>query len=115
MPFFLLDRWSGRAAALAALFVVATNAPIMWAAPGMSRAMSLPHLLVWIPLEVVLALRLSGALGAVLPTEAEIALAILLLIVNGVSLVFDMLDSWRWLRGERDLPRHVGRGVDGIT
>lgn len=115
LPFFLLNSWSGRAAALAALFVVATNVPITWAASGMSRAMSLPHLLAWIPLEIVLALRLSGAFGAVPPTGAEIALAILLLIVNGVSLVFDLLDSWRWLRGERDIPGHHGRGVDGIT
>lgn len=104
LPFFLLDSWSGRAAALAALFVVATNVPIMWAASGMSRAMSLPHLLAWIPLEVALAMRLSGAVGALPAGQAEIALAVVLLIVNGVSLVFDMLDSWRWLRVERDMP-----------
>ncbi len=115
LPFFLLDSWSGRAAALAALLVVVTNVPIIWAASGMSRAMSLPHLLAWTPLEVALALRLSGVFGAVSPTKAEIVLAVLLLVVNGVSLVFDMLDSWRWLRGERDIPGHDGRGVNGIT
>lgn len=108
LPFFLLDSWSGRAAALAALFVVATNVPIMWVASGMSRAMSLPHLLAWIPLETALALRLSNLVGTVPPTSGEVALAVLLLIVNGVSLVFDMLDSWRWLRGERDIPGRAG-------
>jgi hypothetical protein len=107
LPFFLLDSWSGRAAALAALFVVVTNVPIMWAAAGMSRAMSLPHLLAWMPLEVALALRLSGVVGAVSAGRTEVALAIMLLVVNGVSLLFDMLDSWRWLRGERDIPGHA--------
>lgn len=104
LPFFLLDTWSGRAGAVAALFVVATNVPIMWAAAGMSRAMSLPHLLAWIPLEIALALRLAGAAGGLPPTTAELALAVALLVVNGISLGFDTLDSWRWLRGERDAP-----------
>lgn len=92
---------------MAALFVVLTNLPIMWAASGMSRAMSLPHLLAWIPLEITLFLRLSGALGVVPPTPGEVALAVLLLLVNGVSLGFDSLDAWRWLRGERNIPGQV--------
>lgn len=107
LPFFLLDTWSGRAAALAAVFVVVTNLPIMWVESGMSRAMSLPHLLAWIPLELALLLRLSGAVGTVPPVQGEVALAVLLLIVNGMSVAFDMLDSWRWLRGERDIPGHA--------
>ncbi len=104
MPFFLLDTWSGRAGAAAALLVVATNVPIMWAAAGMSRAMSLPHLLAWIPLEIALALRVSGAVGSLPPATTELALALVLLLVNGISLVFDTIDSWRWWRGRRDVP-----------
>lgn len=104
LPFFLLDTWSGRAGATAALLVVATNVPIMWFAGGMSRAMSLPHLLAWIPLEIALAVRISGAAGSLPPSTAEMALAIVLLSINGVSLAFDALDSWRWLRGQRDIP-----------
>ena len=104
LPFFLLGTWSGRAAALAALFVVVTNVLIMWGASGMRRVMSLPHLLAWIPLEIVLILHLSGAAGSLPSSPAETALAIVLLLVNGVSLVFDALDSWRWLQGQRDVP-----------
>lgn len=104
LPFLLLDTWSGRAGAVAALLVLATNVPIMWFAGGMSRAMSLPHLLAWVPLEIALALRLSGAAGSLLPSTAEMALAIVLLSINGISLAFDALDSWRWLRGQRDIP-----------
>lgn len=104
LPFLLLDTWSGRAGAAAALLVVVTNLPIMWVAGGMSRAMSLPHLLAWIPLEIALALRLSGAAGSLPPSTAEMVLAIVLLSINGISLAFDALDSWRWLRGQRDVP-----------
>lgn len=104
LPFFLLDSWSGRAGAVAALFVVATNVPIMWTACGMSRAMSLPHLLAWIPLEIALALRVFGLAGNQPPSTTELALAIVLLLINGISLVFDVIDSWRWLRGQRDVP-----------
>lgn len=100
LPFLWLDTWTGKAGAAAALFVVITNLPIMWIACGMSRAMSLPHLLAWIPLEIMLALRVFGT---ALSTP-ELTLALLLLFVNGVSLIFDALDSWRWWRGERDLP-----------
>ncbi|MDE2149329.1 MAG: hypothetical protein KGJ55_05735 [Gammaproteobacteria bacterium] len=101
LPFFFLDTWSGRAGAAAAVVVVATNLPIMWIAGGMTRAMSLPHLLAWIPLEIALLLRLQGHAGAVGSPEARLAL--LLLTVNAVSLVFDVLDSWRWWRGEREV------------
>ncbi|MDE2155174.1 MAG: hypothetical protein KGJ32_04660 [Xanthomonadaceae bacterium] len=104
LPFFFLDTWSGRAGALAALVVVATNLPIMWVAAGMTRAMSLPHLLAWIPLQIGLLLRVAGKVGAAPPSRAEAVLAVLLLVVNGISLVFDVLDSWRWLKGEREVP-----------
>ncbi len=108
LPFFLLDSWSGRAGALAAVVVVITNVPIMWQAEGMSRAMSLPHLLAWIPLEVALLLRLSGMVGGPPPTTAETALIGVLLLINGISLVFDAIDSWRWLKGQREIPGHAG-------
>ena len=101
LPFLALDTWSGRAGAVAALFVVATNVPIMWAAGGMSRAMSLPHLLAWIPLEIALALRVSGAVGSLPLSTTELALALVLLLINGISLIFDAIDSWRWCRGQR--------------
>lgn len=30
-----------------------------------------------------------------------------LFVINGISLVFDAVDSWRWLRGEREVPGHA--------
>lgn len=52
--FFLLEYRSAQLAAWAALFVVATNLPIMLTECGMSKLMSLPHLLAWGPLLVAL-------------------------------------------------------------
>jgi len=101
LPFFFLDTATGQIAAWAALFVAVTNAPIMLQQRGMSRLMSVPHLLAWFPLVAWLVLRLAGATPL---SVAETALAWLLLIVNSLSLVFDVLDTWRWFAGERDIP-----------
>ncbi len=101
--FGLLDTATGRATALAALFVGVTNGPLIIYYRGMNRALSIPHLFAWIPLQVFLLqhvwLQGSGTLGAL-----ERGYGMTVLLVNGVSLVFDVLDSWRWLRGARDTP-----------
>lgn len=102
--FLMLDTWSGRMAAAAAVFVAATNIPIMYREGGMSRLMSLPHLVAWGPLQAALAMRLFGMAGPDRLSGPETAFVVMLLVVNGISLVFDTLDSWRWLRGERDIP-----------
>ncbi|HQR70758.1 MAG TPA: hypothetical protein PLE54_09150 [Burkholderiaceae bacterium] len=100
----LLDHWAGRAAALAALAVVATNLPIMWLERGMSRLMAVPHLLIWGPLQGVLVLRLLERVGPLPVAAVECLFILTLLVVNGISLAFDALDTWRWLRGERAVP-----------
>lgn len=105
--FFLLDTWLGVAAAIAAVVVVVTNGPIMWACRGMSRLMSVPHLFAWIPLQVLIPLRLAEVVGSGPPTGAEWVYGVILFVINGISLVFDAIDSWRWLRGEREVPGHA--------
>lgn len=102
--FFLLDTWLGVATAIAAIFVVLTNAPIMWVCRGMSRLMSVPHLFAWIPLQVLIPIRLAEMVGSGPVSDAEWAFGIVLFVINGISLVFDVIDSFRWLRGEREVP-----------
>lgn len=97
----LLDTPTGQAAAGAALFVVLANAPLVWHYGGMNRALAIPHLFAWIPLQLFLLQRLLT--GEWIGT-AELVYAMSLLIVNGISLLFDVYDSWRWLRGERETP-----------
>lgn len=105
--FLLLDSWSGRMAALAAVFVVATNIPIMLCERGMSKLMAMPHLLVWGPLQLALVLRLVDHAGSPPVTAIEQTYAVVLVVVNGASLIFDAVDSWRWLRGDRAVPRRL--------
>ncbi len=102
--FFLLDTFSGRAVAMAAVFVVLTNLPIMWYYAGMNKAMSIPHLFAWIPLHVALIGRLVGAYGDTPLPLSEWLLAVAVLVVNTVSILFDLVDSWGWLRGDRATP-----------
>ena len=98
--FLLLDTETGQYTAVAAVFVVITNGPLMILYQGMNRALSLPHLIAWIPLVYLLVVRLGS--GEVPP--GEWFYAVLVITVNSISLIFDVLDSWRWLRGERDTP-----------
>jgi hypothetical protein len=100
-PFFFLHSPIGRAAAMASAFVVLTNVPIMLHQRGMSRLMAVPHLIAWLALLPYLAARL--AFGSPLG-NIEALLAITLIVVNGISLVFDTLDTWRWLCRKRDIP-----------
>ncbi len=100
----LLDTPTGKAGALAFAVVALSNLPIMLAERGMSRLMAVPHLVAWIPLLAWLAFRLGAAPEL---QGAERMLAWALLLVNGVSLVFDAFDSWRWLHGEREVPRRA--------
>ena len=105
-PFFFLETSTVQAAAWASAFVAVTNLPIMLQQRGMSRLMSLPHLVAWIPLVAWLLVRMAGAE----PLEmAETTLAWALITVNSLSLGFDGVDTWRWLAGERDIPGFPAR------
>ncbi len=102
-----LDSAVGQATAMAGGFVILTNLPIMLYYRGMNRAMAIPHLFAWIPLSVFLILALTGSVGgAVLSPDLQ-RYATAVLVVNGISLAFDVVDTRRWLQGERETP-----GVD---
>lgn len=102
--FSMLDTWSGRAVATAALLVVATNVPIMLWARGMSKLMAVPHLVIWGPLQWFLISKMRLVTGTDAIAQPEQVYAMVVLLVNGVSLAFDALDSWRWLKGDRAVP-----------
>lgn len=103
-PFVMLDLWTGRVAAVAAVLVALTNLPIMVMDGGMSKRMSLSHLLIWGPLEYLLIARLIEVGGPPAPSALEWRLGLIIVLVNGISLAFDVLESWRWLRGDRSIP-----------
>lgn len=65
------------------------NFVLIVAERGLSKAMSISHVLLWTPLLFVL----WPLLGTPYPT--------LLFAVNLISLVFDVKDTWEWWRGDR--------------
>lgn len=99
--FLLLHYPSAQWIALSALTVVGSNMLLMYRYGGFSRLLAVPHLLIWGPLQVILLMYLAQQ-PAPLPT-GEVLYVSLVLVVNGISLVFDLLDAWRWRQGERQL------------
>lgn len=69
------------------------------------RLLGVAHLVPWLPLVAYLALRLgSDIAGPQLSFAAvpiQYAYAVSLLSITGICLVIDIVDVWRWCRGER--------------
>lgn len=78
---------------------LAVNTILVLINRGFSRALAIPHVLLWGPLEIFLAVRLA----AVPPGGDEWWLALVVFVVNGISLIFDIYDTVRWWRGERQV------------
>jgi len=97
----LLDSFSGQATALALLLVLAVNLSLMWHHGGMNKDMSLVHLLAWIPLELGLLGQLAGVWGDDFLTPSQWAFTVAVVMVNAVSLFFDIVDAWCWAQGDR--------------
>lgn len=108
--FFMVYTPTGKAAAFAAIFVILTNVPIMLYEGGMSRMMAMPHLVAWIPLSIYIIARLLVFSNSPAVGKAELIFAIIILVVNGISLIFDTVDTIKWRRGERDIPGHTVLG-----
>lgn len=96
-----LDTDVGMWTAAAIVAVAALNLPMMVIQGGLTRLLSLPHF-VWFPLSVFLYGRLQGA--EELPVGSSVrSFALTVLIVNGISLMFDVFEVYRWFRGEREV------------
>lgn len=108
LPFFLLETAVGQAGAVAALVVLVTNGPLLWIYRGMNKVLSIPHLLAWGPLEIYLLMLLADSGFRAEAGALELGLAVLLLVINGISLVFDVIDSAKWMAGDRVTPGITG-------
>ena len=85
--------------ALLAIGGMVPNLIVMALERGFSRTMALPHLVFWPPL-VALILWLLGQ-GHV--TGGYRAYLIVLLVADVISLIFDVNDVRRWVRGDKGL------------
>ncbi len=89
----------GLVVAALAVGALAINGVVMVRDRGFSLAMALPHVVLWIPLLVVIGYLLLGRddVGG-----GYAAYLVVLLVVDAISLYFDVPDSRAWLKGERD-------------
>jgi len=87
---------------IAALSVggMAANMPTLFRERGFSKAMALPHVVIWTPLVVLLTwLLLAGQLGGGAWTGSLAAL----LAIDLISLGFDYPDARKWWAGDREI------------
>jgi len=100
LSFLVLEYQAAQMVALAAVLALGSNMLLLYRYAGFSRAMALPHLVVWGPLQILLLMRV---LQTPAPDAGEVMFICLVLLVNGISLIFDLLDTWRWWQGERQV------------
>lgn len=99
--FAFLHTDTGRWAAMAFAIVGAINMPMMFVQGGLTRLLSLPHF-VWAPLLIHLFPKIIGP-SALDHADPEFLFAAALFAVNGISLMFDALESVRWFGGRREI------------
>ena len=99
--FLFLDTNIGYWSAVAGVLVVATNIPMMFIQGGVTRALSLPHM-IWVPLLIYIFPQIIGP-DALDPMSAEFKLGVTIFVLNSISLAFDFLESYRWVKGEREI------------
>ena len=93
LPLLLIGRHGGWLIAVLAASGVLVNAWFILANRGFSNIMALSHLVFWPPMIVLIVVEWSQ--GGLTP------LLWVLLVVDGVSLCFDIRDGWLWFKGDR--------------
>lgn len=99
--FWFLDSTIGYWTAIAFAIVGGINMPAMIIQAGLTRFLSLIHM-VWVPLLVFLYPLLFGQ-NAVELDGSVYFLGVMVFVINGTSLLFDFYESFRWLRGDREV------------
>jgi len=92
---FFLNEPMGMLIAFLANIGMLLNIPVMVYDRGVSKLMSIPHLVPWTALVVLIMFYRPEATGFY-----DIFLWVLL-IINLISLVFDYVDSVKWIKGDR--------------
>lgn len=105
----LIRRTQARWVLVALLFIFATNMPIFLSF-GLVKLASIPHFLVWIPLVVYLAKQLRSGQVDVHKPFGLWCFAVML--VDLVSVVFDLRDGAQYLLGDRSpLPNNLSASL----
>jgi|GEM_PF-1634654 len=99
---FFLDHPIGLAVIIGFIYVCVMNLGLVTLERGISRATSIAHVVPWLPLQIFVGAYLFGGLSPALePGTALYVYAWAFFVINGISVVFDVIDSFRWLAGDR--------------
>lgn len=102
--FLFLDHPVGVAMSISIIVVILWNVPMLIMQRGISRATSIPHL---VPFALAVAYTLGALFGlvgdkaAIAPGSALFYFAWFYVVVNVISIIFDAIDSVRWVAGDR--------------
>lgn len=106
---FFLGTPVGLWTAISAGLVGVSNTWLALRLGGLSRALAFPHLVVWIPLCIAIAARLTGPdAGSI--GRTEYIYGVVVLTTNIISIGFDLVDAYRWIAGERSVPGQGSKG-----
>ncbi|RXV64299.1 hypothetical protein C6W92_07770 [Roseovarius sp. A46] len=89
---------SGVWVAAMAVGAMLLNGAIMLAERGFSKLMALPHVAIWTPMLGLVAWLLAQDIA-----PAYRGYLLILLVIDTVSLVLDVLDTRKWLSGDREV------------
>lgn len=92
---FFINEPMGMLIAFLANIGMLLNIPVMIYDRGVSKLMSIPHLLPWTALVLVILFNRPAATGLYDTFLSA------LLIINIISLAFDYVDSMKWIKGDR--------------
>ena len=96
---FLVRRVQARWVLAAMLFIIVANRGLLMAGSGVVKLLSIPHLVVWLPLLPYLAMQLrSGQVDIRKPFGIW---CLVVLLSDLVSVVFDLRDGAQYLLGDR--------------
>ena len=98
---FFLDSPIGFWTAIAFGVVCIVNMPIMFIQGGLTRALSFVHI-VWVPLIAFLCGQLFDE-NAIEPGTTIYMFGIAVIVVNTISLLFDVMEVYRWINGGREI------------
>ena len=104
---FLLQYEAGFWVAILGAVGVLVNVPILFMNGGMSKVLAIPHLIFWIPLHFILVNRLMIANIS----DFEQNYILIILVINTISLIFDLYDANEWRKGNRDVTGFPGEKV----
>ena len=98
--YFLLQYETGFWVAALGGTALLINTVILLLNGGMSKVLAIPHLIFWLPLQVILAHRFFYVSGL---ETFEVRYLMAMLIINGISLGFDFYDTREWWNGNRKI------------